>query len=344
MKINLFSPKNGDTVSLIPSRQNELLAALPTHLGEIRNTLDWANPTATQSDNSLPQHVIFTFGYEGSMAEVYGVDMLLDTSADFAEPLKFEASPFQTFITVPNLLRSRKYFWKMVAYGESDIIAESETYSFTTAADLPQWYFLEGSTNIRDIGGRITEDGKEIKSGMLIRGAQTDRDCAITRSAASFMQRGLKIKSVMDLRLTTEKYEKGKAPYGERFFHIPCTAYGEIFEEACFESIKNIFSVLADADNYPIYMHCHAGCDRTGTICFLLEALLGLSPKDIANDYELSSISVFGTRSRYSPDFVDILENLEKYGADLKTATENYLMICGITKEQIENIKKILIK
>ena len=33
--------------------------------------------------------------------------------------------------------------------------------------------------------------------------------------------------------------------------------------------------------SYPIYMHCTYGMDRTGTMCYLLGALLGMSEEDI---------------------------------------------------------------
>ncbi|MBQ0083396.1 MAG: tyrosine-protein phosphatase [Clostridiales bacterium] len=344
MKINLFSPENNQVVSLIPKRQTELMAALPDHEGEILETLDWANPkTLNNGDNTLPRHILFTFGYEGSMEEVYGVDFYLSQNADFEDADVYEIAPFQTFISIPNLLRNKTYYWKMVAEGESEPVAESETYRFTTAADMPQWYYLEGSTNIRDIGGLIAEDGKEIKTGLLIRGAQTDRTLKINHEARYFLRHQLKIKSVLDLRLETEEYPEGRLPYGEIPYHISSLAYGEFFDESENETTKKIFTVLADKSNYPIYMHCHAGCDRTGTVAFLLEALLGCKAQDIANDYELSSLSIFGTRSRYSPDFIAMLGALGKFGPTPADAAKNYLLSCGITEEQIASLKDIFL-
>ena len=40
-----------------------------------------------------------------------------------------------------------------------------------------------------------------------------------------------------------------------------------------------------------IYFHCHGGADRTGTLAFLLEGLLGVSESDMAKDFELTTYS-----------------------------------------------------
>lgn len=39
----------------------------------------------------------------------------------------------------------------------------------------------------------------------------------------------------------------------------------------------------------PVYFHCTAGADRTGTLACVLEGLLGMSQSDIDKDYELTT-------------------------------------------------------
>ena len=34
--------------------------------------------------------------------------------------------------------------------------------------------------------------------------------------------------------------------------------------------IKNIFEILANEENYPVYIHCDNGADETGTVAFLI--------------------------------------------------------------------------
>ena len=46
-----------------------------------------------------------------------------------------------------------------------------------------------------------------------------------------------------------------------------------------------------------VYFHCAGGADRTGTLAFLIEALLGVSESDLSKDYELTSFD--GSHDRY---------------------------------------------
>lgn len=139
-------------------------------------------------------------------------------------------------------------------------------------------------------------------------------------------------------------------------------------ENAMRRSLKGIFEVLADERNYPVYIHCNAGADRTGTVAFLINGLLGVSEADLIRDYELTSFSsVSGLRYRSeikNGDFTEIgvmkndydnfvafgaLMNAIKnnYGAEGRTlsyAIENFLTdYVGVSHEDIESLKRIMI-
>ncbi len=139
-------------------------------------------------------------------------------------------------------------------------------------------------------------------------------------------------------------------------------------ENAIKRSLKTVFEVLADENNYPVYIHCNAGADRTGTVAFLISGLLGVSEADLIRDYELTSFSkVSGLRYRSyikNGDFAEIgvmqndydnfvafgaLMNAIKnnYGAEgkpLSYAVENFLTdYVGVTHEEIESVKRIML-
>ena len=139
-------------------------------------------------------------------------------------------------------------------------------------------------------------------------------------------------------------------------------------ENAMRRSLKGIFEVLADERNYPVYIHCNAGADRTGTVAFLINGLLGVSEADLIRDYELTSFSsVSGLRFRSeikNGDFTEIgvmkndydnfvafgalIEAIKvNYGAEgkpLSYAIENFLTgYIGVSHEQIESIKRIML-
>ena len=52
-----------------------------------------------------------------------------------------------------------------------------------------------------------------------------------------------------------------------------------------------------------ILFHCNSGADRTGTLAFIIEGLLGCSESDMAKDYELTSLSQYAAKLRNSNEF-----------------------------------------
>jgi protein tyrosine/serine phosphatase len=112
--------------------------------------------------------------------------------------------------------------------------------------------------------------------------------------------------------------------------------YEEIFTEEGKEKVRMVFSDLANPDNYPIYLHCTYGCDRTGTICYLLEAMLGVSRGDCLKDYGLSN--------RYIAEIQKVENGLKAYGgSSLMEQAEAYLLDCGLSEYQISSIRYIFL-
>ncbi len=135
------------------------------------------------------------------------------------------------------------------------------------------------------------------------------------------------------------------------------------------KTLRTIFSTLADESNYPVYFHCNAGADRTGTLAFLIEGLLGVSYEDTIRDFELTSFSKFGERLRskiaddgksfddsgvYTDDsnnyiafgklYSDLLAYYGDNSGNLSTAIYNYLTsYVGVNASEIASVKKILL-
>ena len=62
-------------------------------------------------------------------------------------------------------------------------------------------------------------------------------------------------------------------------------------------TLSKIFSAVENNRN--VYIHCKVGADRTGYVCMLLEALLGVPQSRCDIDYELTSFSgAVGARTR----------------------------------------------
>jgi hypothetical protein len=86
-------------------------------------------------------------------------------------------------------------------------------------------------------------------------------------------------------------------------------------------------------------MHCTHGKDRTGTVCYLLEALLGVSDSDLRKDYELSVFTYSKLDFEEFAVFVDRIDRME--GARTQEKVEGYLLSVGVTADEIASIRSI---
>lgn len=256
--------------------------------------------------------------------------------------------------TFEHLYANTTYYYRVTAYTESGVI--SNTGSFKTA-DTPRLLSIDGVHNVRDIGNWETDSGKRIKQGLLIRGKELDGAVGtgagfhLTNKGLDDMLNVLGIKYDMDLRGRDDDKDHADAlgPQVEHKYY-GMVMYDQIdpnnpYTKAC---MKDIFTDLARPDNYPIYMHCTYGTDRTGIVCYLLEALLGVAKDDCRKDYSLSNNEI-DNKSEYNEYTYNMLwvenwieANCE--GETLKEKVEYYLVeLCDVDLSDIESIRNIFL-
>ena len=73
--------------------------------------------------------------------------------------------------------------------------------------------------------------------------------------------------------------------------------YGTANYSAARNAVNNIMDDVI-AGNY-IYFHCKVGADRTGTVAYLLEGLLGVPDEARYREYELTHLGGLVDRTRY---------------------------------------------
>ncbi len=123
--------------------------------------------------------------------------------------------------------------------------------------------------------------------------------------------------------------------------------YTRMFDPDQTNEYAAVLRVFADERNYPVYMHCWGGADRTGTVAFILEGLCGVSEADLAIDYELTSFTMFGLRTRMNrgtANFADVVAKIKTYpGATLAEKFAAYARdTLGLTDAEIAAIRKNL--
>ena len=145
--------------------------------------------------------------------------------------------------------------------------------------------------NMRDLGGWKAAGGKHIAYGKIYRGSELER---ISPNGKDLFLNTLGITADLDLRGTRTGEETLVPPLPElKYCQIPvikCFNDGIGTTQKLYrKAIRQVIEWLSDGE--VVYFHCMAGADRTGTLAFLIEALLGVSESDLSKDYELTTFT-----------------------------------------------------
>ncbi len=339
MKINVHSPKNKETVSIHTELQKEFLFYGGNKGKEA--SVDYLNLIKQREERTFPNPV--TVSWDGEFFDDQTLFLHLSKESDFSEYKVYETEKNKAVIF--NLEIGTEYFWRVCSTSRGEITDISDAFSFTVSDIPPRWIYAKGLGNIRDIGGWTGKNGKKIKQGMFFRGCEMEFHYTIEDEGRQVLAEDLGIKTDLDLRgEAVGKIDSSKIGGNCSLALIPCAAYADFMNDK--ETCKKIFSVLANAENYPVYMHCWGGADRTGTVAFLLSAILGVKLDDLFLDYEITSLSTWGERSSDSEQFKGFLHVLDEYGEENDTVgekCESFILSSGITKQEIENIRKIFL-
>ncbi|MBQ8410009.1 MAG: tyrosine-protein phosphatase [Clostridia bacterium] len=333
---------------------NETVVLANDEVYEWWSTFHWgktdSKPYYRHEDIYYPNAVTFSWTCEldGKAADYYRV--YLSENADMSEFESYLVN--ESSLTLNHLHVGTVYYWQIDAVvGNNDRVERSEIFSFTTA-DSPRCVEIEGVSNTRDIGGMAAAEGYRIKQGMIYRGGKLEN---ITDAGRDYFVNVLGVKTDLDLRTVGEGGAGAGSPLGENINYVLLDGRYYIGDKGISnETGMKIFAdeirVFTDPDNYPIYIHCSLGRDRTGTLAMVIEGLLGVDKNTIMMDYELSVFSVTGTLDNASVSAIrsniratyDYIRTFK--GDSFAEKTENYLLSIGITAEEIQTIRDLLLE
>lgn len=341
--------------------------------GSVNGTNGIVGQIPNRSDRSEGVELKFNVK-EGFTADEYKV--LVSDNAEFANAKEYE--PTNNAVIARNLMVNKQYYWKVQAGNE-----ESAVFSFTTG-DYPRWITARSLTgeeggrgiyNVRDLGGYMTSSGKRVKQGLVFRGGEitTMSNSGHYNTITEFSKKifrgdmGMVGGVELDLRGASDIRDNytacGFAENGDiEYAQYALKSYEQTFTQTR-SYVAPIFELLKNANNKHVYFHCHGGADRTGTIGFLLNGLLGVSYEDLVIDFELTSYSSIdnehirnhleGHQHQYDrwPALINQLKTDTTGGytydpeSSLKDNIEEFLIkACSVPQDTINTIRSIMLE
>ncbi len=192
---------------------------------------------------------------------------------------------------------------------------------------------VPGVRNVRDLGG-WKADGGTVNYGRIYRSANPNQGNDDTSKAL----KNIGINVIVDLRGKTS--DKKPVNYsGLEHKYISVGSYSANASNIR-NAVKEIMKSVVSGKN--VLFHCAIGTDRTGTVAFLLEGILGVSKSNLLDDYELSSFYLYKgitNRVRTNSNINGLYNSLKKYGSTDQEKFINWFI--KTSKDKNNDIKLI---
>lgn len=336
-----------DSVSIHTEKQAEYLA------GDYKAILSFANGKEELSHpNAL--RLDWSASYDGKFTRTHYVVEIKDDNEQFNTMYVTTTEPYAD---VYNLCIGTVYSWRVTAHFSNGKTSVSDWSTFYTQDVAPRNIYVDGITNVRDLGGWHTENGR-VRQGMIYRSGrmnvseQPNVVIEITQNGIDVMRNVLGIKTEIDLRVpnahNTETGGITSSPLGEDVNYVNCPLEWNTgnYLTNNLGSVRYFFELASNINNYPLVFHCNIGTDRTGLFAFLINGLLGVSEEDLYRDYLFSNFGDINNTRTLSSIQNNYLATINSYpGNTLSERIENCLIdLVKVPQWEIDAIKSILLE
>jgi protein-tyrosine phosphatase len=243
------------------------------------------------------------------------------------------------------------------------------------AEPFPRNLSFSATYNFRDVGGYPGLNGRTVRWRRLFRADSLHRLAGDDLAAFE----ALGVRTVVDLRRNAEIEQFGRVPEagGHTYHHLVLEHLdwkevpypgGLVHERWIADRYLNFtedgraglaaaLSVIADPAAAPVVVHCMAGKDRTGVVCALTLALLGVSDDDIATDYALTESAMVALTAYLREHDPAAIEGLDHWYQSPREAmllflddmrrlygsVEKYVRTIGVTADQVAAMRESLL-
>lgn len=271
----------------------------------------------------------------------------------------FTEKTHKTSLEIDNLEIACDYKWRVKGMvGGTPLRAEG---TFRTEDLAPRLIHLSRIHNMRDLGGRVGLGGRRVRQGRVYRSAGLNDNARkskskggmvpgkerLTDASRAYAKGTLGIRTDLDLRSDRECFGMTGSPLGPevKWIKISSSAYSGMAKDPGKSAFAQVFRVFLDEKNYPIDFHCIAGADRTGSLAFILNGLLGVDEEELWRDWEVTAFQKekldFGHRTRFSK-LVKVFDAFP--GANINEKIVAYVKSAGFADADIEKFRAIMLE
>ena len=317
---------------------------------------DSVNPDGyQQSEHSAIWPILLTADIdkgEGEMNTPYCVygsgDKMIVECAD--EPSQ-EISPYKGVFPTYCLTPGKTYHW--TTYDGAKVLKNG---SFKAVGRV-RWLKIPSIKyphNMRDLGcpAKLTTTGKGIKFGRIIRAEHPDN---IEVDSAEHIYLRDQLRLSVQLNLRNPKDDPARTDLFEKTYSYNIPAYAVALDNNTTykTAFKNAFLALVKEleAGRNVFVNCWQGRDRTGTFCWVVQALCGMKAGYCEAHWELSAFDrcenskIWDWEEASRGELRTFIGKLEKlYGEDAYTQAYRFITEkIGVAKERVEKLKEIMI-
>ena len=353
--LEIVAPKEGATVPTLTPDMKAYLAQ--PRAARVEQFADPAARKRIAKFGDRPQKTLLSWNCTAPGATGVVWSVKVRRAKDGA--VVFTEKTHKTSLEIDNLEIACAYKWRVKGtVGGTPLRAEG---TFCTEDLAPRLIHLSRVHNMRDLGGRVGLNGRRVRQGRVYRSAGLNANARLSKSkggmvpgketltekSRAYAKGVLGIRTDLDLRSDRECFGMTGSPLGPevKWIKISSSAYSGMGKDSGKQAFAKAFRVFLDEKNYPIDFHCIAGADRTGSLAFILNALLGVDEEELWRDWEVTAFQKekldFGHRTRFSK-LVKVFDAFP--GATIHEKVAAYVKSAGFTDADIAKFRELMLE
>ena len=354
--LEIVSPQEGATVPILTADMKAYLA-LP-RAERVKMFADAAERKRIAKFGDRPQKTLLSWKCTEPAATGVVWSVKVRRAKDGA--VVFARHTRKSSIEIDNLEIACDYKWRVKGKVADGALLRAEG-TFRAEDLAPRLIHLSRVHNMRDFGGRMGLDGRRVRQGIVYRSAGLNANArkskskgtmvpgrvTLTDASRAYAKGALGIRTDLDLRSDRECFGMTGSPLGPevKWVHISSSAYSGMGRDKGKKSFAKSFRVFLDEKNYPMVFHCIAGADRTGSLAFILNALLGVDEEELWRDWEVTGFQSRNVSFSHRARFDKLVKVFDAFpGANIREKVEAYVKSVGFTDADIAKFRELMLE